>query len=123
MKALSLKQPWAELILQDRKTIEIRKWNTRFRGRFLIHASLQPNKGQLERFGIVSPQLGSIVGEAELVDVIMYATKEAFDADFDKHLATTYVFDKKLYGFVLKNVKRVTPKQLKGRLNFFEVPW
>lgn len=123
MKALSLKQPWAELILQGKKTIEIRKWNTKFRGRFLIHASLQPNKGQMERFGITAPQLGSIIGEAELVDVIKYTTKEAFDADFQKHFATTYVFDKRLYGFVLKNVKRVAPKPFKGRLNFFEVPW
>ena len=123
MKALSLKQPWAELILQGKKTIEIRKWNTRLRGRFLIHASRQPNKEQMERFGIVSPQLGSIVGEAELVDVITYTTKEAFDADFQKHLATTYVFDKKLYGFVLKNVKRVEPRPIKGKLNFFEVAW
>ena len=39
MKVLSLKQPWAELILLGRKTIEVRKWNTAFRGEFLIHAS------------------------------------------------------------------------------------
>jgi len=36
MKALSLKQPFAELILQGKKTIELRKWNTKFRGEFLI---------------------------------------------------------------------------------------
>lgn len=39
MKTLSLKQPFAELILSGKKKIELRKWNTSFRGEFLIHAS------------------------------------------------------------------------------------
>ena len=37
--ALSLKQPWAALVVHGRKTIEIRRWSTRRRGRILIHAS------------------------------------------------------------------------------------
>ena len=43
MKTLSLKQPFAELILQGRKTIELRRWNTNLRGDFLIHASKNPD--------------------------------------------------------------------------------
>ena len=43
MKALSIKQPYAELILQGKKKIELRKWNTNFRGEFLIHASKIPD--------------------------------------------------------------------------------
>jgi hypothetical protein len=39
MKALSLIQPWADAVLFLGKTIENRRWNTNFRGRFLIHAS------------------------------------------------------------------------------------
>ena len=35
-KCLSLREPYAELIIvSGRKTIELRKWNTRFRGEFL----------------------------------------------------------------------------------------
>jgi len=44
MKALSLKQPYAELILQGKKKIELRTWNTKFRGEFYIHASLTADK-------------------------------------------------------------------------------
>ena len=44
MKALSLKQPWANLILSGRKTIETRKWKTSYRGDLLICSSLQPDK-------------------------------------------------------------------------------
>ena len=39
MKALSIRQPWAWLILHGGKDIENRDWATRFRGRVLIHAS------------------------------------------------------------------------------------
>ena len=41
MKALSFRQPWAELILQGRKTIDLRTWPTYYRGRLVIHASKQ----------------------------------------------------------------------------------
>ena len=39
MKALSLKQPFAELVVEGKKKIELRNWNTKFRGDFFIHAS------------------------------------------------------------------------------------
>ena len=39
LKCLSLRQPYAELVTDGRKTIETRRWNTNFRGKFLIHAS------------------------------------------------------------------------------------
>jgi len=39
MKAISLKQPWATLVTQGRKTIETRTWWTAYRGDLLICAS------------------------------------------------------------------------------------
>jgi len=39
MKALSLRQPWAWLVLHGGKDIENRVWNTHMRGPILIHAS------------------------------------------------------------------------------------
>ncbi len=123
MKALSLKQPWAELIVSGKKTIEVRKWNTKFRGEFLIHASKQPNKEGMKHFGFNELPTGCIVGKAELVDVKEYNTKEAFDADTNLHQASLFAFNKKRYGFLLKNVQRLPQKPLKGQLNFFEVDY
>lgn len=37
--ALSIRQPWAHLIIHAGKNIENREWRTRVRGRVLIHAS------------------------------------------------------------------------------------
>jgi hypothetical protein len=41
MKALTVKQPWASLIVEGIKNIENRTWKTNFRGRILIHAATQ----------------------------------------------------------------------------------
>jgi len=41
MKALSVKQPWAWLIVNGYKEIENRNWPTAHRGRIFIHASKQ----------------------------------------------------------------------------------
>src|SRR5215472_1457845 len=38
MKALSVRQPWAWLIVNGYKPVENRNWLTKFRGRLLIHA-------------------------------------------------------------------------------------
>ena len=37
--ALSIRSPWAWLIVHGRKNIENRSWNTGYRGRFLVHAT------------------------------------------------------------------------------------
>ena len=38
MKALTIKQPWATLIIQGDKRFEFRSWQTKYRGELLIHA-------------------------------------------------------------------------------------
>lgn len=124
MKALSLKQPVPELILQGKKTIELRTWNTHFRGPFYLHASNTFFDAWLERFTFEKEKLlrGTIVGTAELTNVKTYTTLAAFQNDAPKHLGVT---PKKLptYGYLLENPQRLEhPFPFKGKLNFFEVP-
>ena len=121
MKALSLKQPWAELIVSGKKTIELRKWNTHFRGEFFVHASLNTKKEWLEKYGFTELPQGCIVGKATLVDVKKYASKEELAADYDKHCATKDFWEGKIYGFLLKNAQRIEPVPLKGKLNFLRL--
>ena len=121
MKALSLRQPWAELILQGRKTIETRTWNTQFRGRFYIHAAKSVNKLWCELFGIQNSVTGMLVGSAELVEVKEYNSLAQWAADNEKHCCHLDIWTKKRYGFVLKKVQRIKSVPCKGKLNFFEV--
>ncbi|WP_430611554.1 ASCH domain-containing protein [Flavobacterium sp. JP2137] len=78
-KALSIKQPWAELIALGIKNIENRTWKTSFRGRFLIHASKVSDKHcslnvaqDAATNGIeeLDWSLGCIIGEVDLVDCV-----------------------------------------------------
>lgn len=41
-KTLSIKNPWAMLIARGYKDIENRSWQTKYRGKILIHASQKP---------------------------------------------------------------------------------
>jgi hypothetical protein len=48
MKAITIKQPWAQLICEGVKDIENRTWKTSYRGRVLIHTSAKPNRYPLD---------------------------------------------------------------------------
>lgn len=117
MKALSLKQPYAELILQRKKKIELRKWNTKFRGNFLIHASKIPDEAAMKKFGFNELPLGKIVGKAELVNVKKYLDSNEHKKDRKLHLASENYGN---YGFILKNVERVKEIPCNGALGFWE---
>ena len=118
MKTLSLKQPFEELILQNKKKIELRKWNTKFRGKFLIHASKNPDAKAMAEFGFSELPLGFIVGKADLIDVKFYKNEEEHKEDRNLHLANSLWGN---HGFILKNPERISPIiPAKGKLNFWE---
>ncbi len=116
MKALSIKQPYAELILQGKKTIELRKWNTKFRGTFIIHVPKSIDEAAMKKHGFAALPTGGIIGQVTLIDVKHYPTIEAHRADSSKHLASS---DWGTYGFVLENPERLPFKPCKGKLNFW----
>jgi hypothetical protein len=78
LRVLSVRQPWAWLIVQGYKDIENRTWSTTYRGRLLIHASSKkPSLDlllQVKRdFKLNLPEcfdLGGIVGFADVVDCV-----------------------------------------------------
>ena len=71
LRALSIRQPYAEQILRGTKTIEYRTLRTNIRGRFLIYASLTPGPPkEFDKLGLQPGDLptGVLVGTVELVD-------------------------------------------------------
>ena len=122
MKCLSVSQPFANLIIQGKKTIELRRWNTNFRGEFLIHAPIKIRKEDCKRLKIKEKmQTGSIIGKAEIYDVKKYNSVSEIKQDSKKHLALKKFHGSK-YGFLLKNAKPFrVPIPYKGKLGFFDV--
>jgi hypothetical protein len=122
MKCLSVSQPYADLIIQGKKTVELRTWNTKFRGEFLVHAPLGIKIEVCKKLGIDKENLrtGVIIGRAELYDVKVYSTTNEIKSDYSKHFASKEFLDHK-YGFLLKNPKELrVPIPYKGSLGFFE---
>ena len=125
MKCLSLKQPFADLLALGEKTIELRKWNTKFRGEFLIHASKNIDVDTCDRLDINIDKLsiGAILGSAFLFDVKVYGNQEDFNRDKQKHFSIiSKYFDGYKYGFLIRNAKMFKkPIIYPGKLKFFEV--
>ncbi|WP_311752939.1 ASCH domain-containing protein [Proteus columbae] len=117
MKAISIRQPWAWLIVNGYKGIENRSWRTKYRGQVLIHASQGVKKVEYERakeltdrLGIVLPdasnlETGGIVGVATITDCVEQSESPWF-------------FGEK--GFVLTDARPLEFIQMKGKLSFFE---
>src|SRR5688500_13358768 len=51
MKALSLRQPWGDLLVHGVKDVENRRWSTRHRGLLVIHAAKTLDVEAMERVG------------------------------------------------------------------------
>ena len=121
MKCLSVSQPFADLIVLGRKKIELRSWNTNFRGEFLVHAPLKVRKEDSRRLQMNKRfATGAIIGKAEIFGVKIYETAEECWRDYQLHLASKKFQDRK-YGFMLKSARAFrVPIPFKGRLGLFE---
>ena len=122
MKCLSICQPFAELIIQNKKTIELRTWNTKIRGEFLVHAPIKIRKEAYEKLKIKEKlTTGAIIGKVELYDVKKYESLKEIQIDKKKHYSST-ISHEKIFGFILKNAKPFRiPIPWKGQLGFFDV--
>ena len=122
MKCLSVSQPFADLIISGEKSIELRSWNTNFRGEFLIHAPLKIKFEDSKRLKIKKKFVtGAIIGKAQLYDVKKYDSIKQVRLEQKFHLASKK-YQKKTYGFILKNARPLRiPIPWKGQLGLFDV--
>jgi hypothetical protein len=127
--ALSIRQPWAWLIMQAGKDIENRNWPTKVRGRVLIHASkgmtaeewrgawafavrVAPEssmiKAALQNHDTLNKNIhrGGIIGSVEIVDCVNRSASPWFMGD---------------YGFVLRDPQPLPFYPCRGQLGFFKV--
>lgn len=129
MIALSIRQPFAFLIVNGFKTIENRSWLTNYRGEFLIHAGKKLTPADydaamlfVEAFvdpalvrqvpGMDELQLGGVVGVAKLVDCVTDSPSPWF---------TGGAANGGGYGFVLQDAMPMPFLPWKGRQGFFNV--
>ena len=127
MIALSIRQPWAWLIVNGFKDIENRDWSTNFRGQFLVHAGLKLTVADYDAAMLfiecfvdpvllakVPPMaelpLGGVVGVARLVDCVQDIPSPWFTGAARAG-----------YGFVLQHAMPIPFVPWKGRQGFFNI--
>lgn len=129
MKCLSVCQPYADLIVSGKKTIELRTWNTRHRGEFLVHSPMRVRTADCIRLGTGSDlAVSAVVGRAEICGVKVYEAARQLAGDARHHcvgvLGVRRYWEsgrQRIYGFMLKHPERfAAPVPLKGGLGFFE---
>ena len=121
IKALTIRQPWAELILRGRKPFELRSWRTDYRWSLVIHSAMKIDAGDAWQLGLNPENLitGAFVGVAVLSDVRPF-TREDARLLSQRHAGGNWY--SKLYSWVLKKPRRISPIKAKGRLGLFKVP-
>lgn len=129
MLAISVKQPWAALLVAGIKTVEVRTWPTRARGPVLIHASKNPDPRPDGWALVATPELdalaarrGGVIGVADLTSCVRYATAEAFARATEAHRNNPNWYKPAgLYGFAFQNPRPVAYHACPGRTMLFVV--
>lgn len=138
MKALSIHQPWAELIVAHArelplpftpKRVENRRWATEYRGPLLIHATKSRRllgPGTLATLPKIA--FGAIVGVADLVDCVPFRNRVSVSGcevtaqgKWDWLESDPYADGP--WCWILENARRfATPIPYCGRQRLFDVP-
>jgi hypothetical protein len=128
LHAISLKQPWAALVVARVKTVEVRTWPTRQRGQVLIHAARSADDRPQGWALVNTPELealaalrGGVLGVVELTACLKYHTAEAFAAAAGQHRNAPSWFRPGLHGFVFQNPRPIAYHACPGRTLFFTV--
>lgn len=123
--ALSIRQPWVDLILRGEKTIEIREWEVKRRGPILIHAARTVDWKSVELFGyedVLALPRGSLVAYAEILEVEELSRERWLELML-RHRVVHPPIREPIYGVTLGSV---TPFRRRipcaGKSLFFPVP-
>ena len=115
LKAISIRQPWAWLIVNGYKDIENRVWSANVRGPVLIHAGQSKAATTPEALAYIKRkyrvanlpdtfETGGIVGIAEITGCVEHHRSKWFQGPF---------------GWTLAHARRLPFKPCKGQLKFF----
>lgn len=83
--AISIRQPWAELILLGVKSIELRSWSTEYRGRLWLHTGRKGNPALEEEYNLPNLFKGGYIGSVVLAAIVPM-DRDRWESWRDKHL-------------------------------------
>lgn len=116
--ALSVRQPWAELILRGQKTIELRSWKTGYRGPLWLHTGVAQDLDLEAKFDLLNLFYGGYIGSV-MLSAIVPMDRQRWDIWKPKHLAFG-PYQPGLYAWILSSpCYFARPVLGPGQLNLF----
>jgi len=103
MKALSVKQPWANLIASGKKSIETRLWGSEYRGQLLIVSSKRPP---------IAPA-GYALAIVDLIECRPMTLS-------DEKCALCPVYENAV-AWLFRNIRALEPFAVRGQMGVFDV--
>ena len=131
MRAITICQPYAHLIVTGAKRVENRTWPTRVTGPVAIHAGKSREWLELSDDGtrdeyydlpLADMAFGAVVGVADLVACLPIEEIRRGDHDARFPWLRDHEHAEGPFCFVLENVRRIEPVPFKGAQGFFFVP-
>lgn len=128
MKAITIRQPFASLIVCGLKEYEFRTWKTAYRGDLLIHAGKEADRAAMKKFEAYDLEypLGRVIGKAVLSDCVRVDERlrqELREKNAPVYSGTTENPQWQGYGFRLERAEPVKPVEAKGKLGLWECDW
>lgn len=120
-RALSIRQPWASLIVQGLKTIEVRSWPTKHRGQLWIHAGKTVDKQAMTHFSLdpASMVRGAVIAYCDLYDCRRF-NSSTWNSESNGHL-NLGSFESPKFGWYIRSVVPVDPVEMNGRLGLMKL--
>lgn len=139
MRVLSVKQPWAHMLIDGTKPFEIRTWKTDYRGRIALHASSGTVADALERGveddawaecfarsalvtaqDVKALQRSAIIGTIEIAEIGTLDDLE--DSMSDAELDLFDEVDGDHFLWRMTKPLRIAPLSIDGKLNLWTLP-
>lgn len=118
--ALSVRQPWAELILSSRKSIEIRTWTTEYRGVLWLHTGQKRDPEAEAYFGLSNLFYGGFVGQVTISSVVRMDS-ERWERWRTRHLVPGSM-PPESFGWLLRDpVRLLETVDARGELGLFQL--
>lgn len=110
MKALCIKTPYIDWIIEGKKKYELRSWTTPYRGPLLLCVSMKPADGHPQHS---TP--GCIIGIATIIDIVKFSPEHA-DLAMSEWRPYLYAWELRMKYKVLNQVR------VRGKLGLFNIP-
>ncbi|MBE6149836.1 MAG: ASCH domain-containing protein [Firmicutes bacterium] len=125
MKVITIKQPFATLIIEGLKEYEFRTWKTKYRGELLIHVGKGIDKKAMKKYEHLNLEYpsGCIIGKVNLTDCVEITDKVREELNKKNPLVYSSIIKHKEwkgYGFKLENIEKIKPIQINGKLSLWD---